>query len=538
MDNHQTVTVKVAPQTNFNDPKIVTFKSSKVSKSEWDDPEPVELPLPPAEPITEDMLPAPLRGWLEDVAHRMQVPISFVAAPAVVLVASVIGSRCTVRPKVNDDWTIVPNLWGGVVGTPSMLKTPSLKEALRPLAKLEENARTNHEIEKLEYSVERDGINAQLDSIKSALKKAFKDGGDTVILKAQLREAKESEPQEPALKRYRTNDATVEKLAELCQQNPEGILVFRDELVGLLASFEKDGHEQAKTFYLEGWSGDGSYTVDRIQRGTEFIKKICLSVFGGIQPEKLNGYLRKVMQGDNDGFLQRFQLLVFPDEPKRTQYIDRSPNLPERERAQKIISTIDAMDFTQHGARLNSRGSDVPHYQFSPEAQEIFIEFYMTLQNRLLNEEELTPIMREHLGKYRSLMPSIALIFHLIDLADGSTTEAGISLGAAQMAVRWCAVLETHAHRIYNGLGNATNAATLALSKKITKNALSSGFTAREVARKCWSGLDKTKVVEEAIKELCELDWLQPINEDSQESTNGRPKKPRFEINPKLSKPT
>lgn len=535
--------INVAPATNWNRINHMNGHDKPDSKpikasTGWDTPEPVELPLPAVESITADMIPAPLRGWLEDVGHRMQVPLSFVAAPAIVLVGSVIGSRCTVRPKVNDDWTVVPNLWGGVVGTPSMLKTPSLKESLRPLAKLENDARTNHEIEKLEYSVERDGINAQLDGIKASLKKAFKDGGDTDILKAQLREVKESEPTEPALKRYRTNDATVEKLAELCQQNPEGILVFRDELVGLLASFEKDGHEQAKTFYLEGWSGDGSYTVDRIQRGTEFIKKICLSVFGGIQPEKLNSYLRKVMQGDNDGFIQRFQLLVYPDEPKRTEYVDKSPNIDERERAQGIINTIDRMDFTQYGARLNNRGGDVPHFQFSAEAQQVFVEYYMTLQNRLSTDEELTPIMREHLGKYRSLMPSLALIFHLIDVADGNVTEAGINLASASMAVRWCEVLETHANRIYNGLGNASNAATLALSKKIKKGALNDGFTARDIARKGWAGLNKTKIVDSAISELCELDWLRAIAEESQESTSGRPKKPRYAINPELMKTT
>ena len=503
---------------------------------EWEIPDPLELPLPPVEDITPDMLPAPFRGWLTDISERLQVPLAFVAAPAVVLVGTVIGSRCTVRPKANDDWTVVPNLWGGVVGTPSMLKTPSLKEALHPLKKLEANAATDFEIEKLEYDVEKEGINAQQESIKSALKKAFKDGGEEVdALKVQLREIMESQPEAPSMKRYRTNDATVEKLADLCQQNPNGLLVFRDELVGLLASFEKDGHEQAKTFYLEGWAGDGSYTVDRIQRGTQFIKKICLSVFGGIQPEKLNGYLQKVIAGDNDGFLQRFQLLVYPDEPKAVRYVDRSPNHAEKERAQKVVSFINSMDFLQYGARRNSQGSDVPHFGFSPEAQPLFVEYYVNLQNRLLTDTELMPIMKEHLGKYRSLMPSLALIFHLIEIADGVTVEPGISLQATQMAVCWCKVLETHANRIYNGLGNSVNAATRALSKKLLSGKLSNGFNAREITQNGWSALTKTKVVEKAIGELIELGWLLELPTPKSENNHkGRPAKPRYCINPNI----
>ena len=39
------------------------------------------------------------------------------------------------------------------------------------------------------------------------------------------------------------NDSTVEKLGELLNENPNGLLVFRDELTGFLRQLDRDGHE-------------------------------------------------------------------------------------------------------------------------------------------------------------------------------------------------------------------------------------------------------------------------------------------------------
>ena len=81
-----------------------------------------------------------------------------------------------------------------------------------------------------------------------------------------------------------TQDATVEKLGELLQENPRGMLVSRDELAGWLRTMDKPGREGDRDFYLEGWNGSGGYTLDRIGRGTVHIPAVTLSICGGIQP--------------------------------------------------------------------------------------------------------------------------------------------------------------------------------------------------------------------------------------------------------------
>jgi hypothetical protein len=65
-----------------------------------------------------------------------------------------------------------------------------------------------------------------------------------------------------------------------------------------------------------------------------------------------------------------------------------------------------------------------------------------------LRAEEDHPVLLSHFAKYRSLMPSLALIGHLIDGVDDRTTGR-VSRAARARAVAWCEYLEGHARRLY-----------------------------------------------------------------------------------------
>ncbi len=130
------------------------YNSATDSTSEWPDPQPIRHELRPVEPLKSEIIPEPYRGWIGDVAHRMQCPIDFVAAAAIVMTSSIIGAGCGIKPKKHDDWLVVPNLWGGAIGRPSMLKTPALAEAFRPLARLEAIAKEEYDAAMQNYLIE------------------------------------------------------------------------------------------------------------------------------------------------------------------------------------------------------------------------------------------------------------------------------------------------------------------------------------------------------------------------------------------------
>jgi putative DNA primase/helicase len=104
------------------------------------EPEPIRITLLPVPPLDPELIPDAFRGWIADIAYRMQCPIDFCAVGAIGILAAVVGAGIGIKPKRKDDWLIVPNLWGGVIGPPSKKKTPALAEMVKALGRLEKLA--------------------------------------------------------------------------------------------------------------------------------------------------------------------------------------------------------------------------------------------------------------------------------------------------------------------------------------------------------------------------------------------------------------
>ena len=313
-------------------------------------------------------------------------------------------------------------------------------------------------------------------------------------------------------------------------ENPQGIFIFRDELNGFLLKIKKDGHEEDEDFHNEGWAGDGSFTLDRIGRGTVRSELICESIFGTIQPTRIIPHIRQSQSvTKNSGFIQRFQVMVFPDS-ESWKYIDRAPNSEAIRRAFNCFNEMAKMNFGTLKGCL-TEDNKIPFMRFSKDAQELFIAWIHELQNKLTNTDD-SPVLREHFGKYRSLMPSLALQFHLIDIADGMTAGP-VSLSAAQMAAEWCEYLETHSRRVYGMAEDMTARAAGILADRIQAGKFENNFTAREVQRKGWELLTEIDVIKGALQDLVEANWLREIK--LPKTTKGGPTKVEYEINPKIT---
>src|SRR5215203_3961824 len=231
-------------------------KSKTTNDDAWEEPVPLPEGLPPVASLDPAMVPEPLRGWIADVSERMQIPPDFAATGAVVMAGSLIGRRIGIYPKRRDDWLVIPNLWGAMVGRPSLLKSPTLAAVMKPLTQLIDDAYEAHEEANATYEIDVMVADATKAALKDELKKAAWEAaknGDHSKLNEIARQGQDTEvPQEPLVRRYKTNDTTVEKLSELLLQNPQGILVHRDELSGWLRNLDKPGREGDRAFYMEG----------------------------------------------------------------------------------------------------------------------------------------------------------------------------------------------------------------------------------------------------------------------------------------------
>ena len=92
-----------------------------MSNDDWPDPQEIVIKRPPVAKLSVEQIPEPARAWITDVAHRMQCPFDFIASSAICMISGVIGDRRQNRPKQRDNWTVVPNLWGGLIGRPGTM---------------------------------------------------------------------------------------------------------------------------------------------------------------------------------------------------------------------------------------------------------------------------------------------------------------------------------------------------------------------------------------------------------------------------------
>ena len=138
-----------------------------VAATEWPTPERIGSDLPPVPQMdVEALLPAPLAGYVRDAAHRKVAPAEFVAVSLLVSLGALIGARCGVRPKLLDDWIVVPNLWGAIIAPPSKKKSPSMADGTRPLKHLAVTARTKHDKAMKAYQEEQEQFEVMMAAAK------------------------------------------------------------------------------------------------------------------------------------------------------------------------------------------------------------------------------------------------------------------------------------------------------------------------------------------------------------------------------------
>jgi hypothetical protein len=473
--------------------------------------------LLPVAPFDMAFLPEAIAPWVSDISDRMQCPPDYVGIPAMVAMGSLIGRRIGVRPQARTDWTEVANLWGCVVGRPGMLKSPAMQEALKPLNRIEAKAREANEGAQKDYEARLDLYAIQKDE---ARKKARKDtSADHTCLML-------SEPEEPVARRYIVNDATYEALGVILAGNPKGTLAFRDELISLLKTLDKEENAAARGFFMTSWNGTSGYSFDRIIRGKTHIEAACLSLLGSTQPGRLAEYLARAAAGGagDDGMIQRFSLLVWPDQSPEWKEADRYPDSHVRETAWRVFERLDALTPEGVGAQTDPF-EPIPFLRFDGGALGVFKEWRAGLELQL-RSGDLSPALESHLAKYRGLIPALALINHLADGGVGEVSETALLRSLA-----FSTYLEGHARRAYASDSEVATAAARSILDRIAKHDLQDGFTARDVHRPRWSNLSDKTQVRGGLELLVDFDWLAA----TQRETGGRPSVV-YSINPRGAK--
>lgn len=471
-----------------------------------EDPEPIQEVLTAVLPCPVHTLPAAITNWIKASAEQMQTPEDYLSASLLVFVGSLIGRKRALLMRPGTDWFEFSNLWGMLVGRPSAMKSPAMQTAKRPLIALAEEAKKEHSAAFQQYQRALEAWKIRKKGAEEVYKYNYKESINKNALEKPLNVPYlhiEEPPKEPKERRYKSEDPTVEKLAELLIENPQGLLVYRDELKGWLLGFDKPGRENDRQFFLESWSGKQDFNVDRIGRGELHVPALFLSIFGSIQPGPLAHYVRSTIKGGmgDDGLLQRFQVMVWPDMLPDWKLVHGQVPIEVLEApVHGIFQWLNQLQFDDEGQPIL--------LPFTEEAQAHF-DTWQEQHERRLRKGDLPPHMESHLAKYKKLLAALCLGLEHLHYAVDRQYPKAISKQRLEDTMLWLDYFEIHAKRIFGSSANAVPEAAKNLIQRIQKGEIKEPFSIRDVYYKHhWSGLSTAEEVQEVVDYLEEKQYL------------------------------
>jgi hypothetical protein len=500
----------------------VALAKNGVSGVAW--PEPTLFKTShPAPPFPIESLPRAVAAFCHDEAERMQAPVDLLGTTALVTLAGLIGKNAVMRPKRLDDWEESPCLWLMLIQPPGSMKSAAIARAVAPLRRIEARLSEDQKLATAGWVKKKMEADQRAKAHDSACKALLKKNPS-----AQLPEPPPSAPEEPSSPRVITQDATIEKLADMIATS-RGLSLVRDELSGFMLNMSRYNAGSDRQFYLECYSG-GDYAVDRVGRPGLLVKDLFLNILGGIQPEVAMQLFAATGKA-NDGFFDRFGLIAFPEPRADWRHVDREPDFDARRLYNDICDRLFNADWRRllKGSGEDDDPRSKPYARFDDEAQPIFNE-WLSEHMRTLQTMQDDPI-GGLLGKGRGLLVRLVLVIHLASWAGGEETCADTV--SAKSLTRAIVLFEDYLVPMWRRtLATFGRVAEDEGARRIAKYLLDNqvGFIrSADITKKNWSGLKDSRAVHAAFEVLLAHDWLAEPHRSP--GARGRPSA-RYDVNP------
>lgn len=368
-------------------------------------------------PFPVDVLPRLLGDVVRQVSTAMGCDPSFVAVPALAVLAGAIGNSRRIRLK--HGWTEPAIVWTSIVGESGTLKSPPLEWLTQPLRDREESALEQHAAAMEEYERELIRYAAAVADWK----------------KRKSTEPPPLSPATPTAERRLTSDTTIEAICLMLADNPRGMILVRDELAGWVSAFDqyksRSGSDAAHWLAIHSAKG---FAVDRKtgDRRTLLVSRPAMSVTGGIQPATL----RSVLSTGHieSGLAARLLFTYPPRKAKRWTEADISPELESRFKA--LVDGLFSLK-----PQIAEDGKQKPLIlDLTPAGKSDWINFY---NDHAVEQSDLSGELAAAWSKLECYAARLALVVHCIRVVTSDPSLASpdlideSSIGAGVVLSRW-----------------------------------------------------------------------------------------------------
>jgi len=242
----------------------------------------------PAFPV--DALPKTAARLVTEAAAAIGCPPDGIGLAALTTLGSAIGNSRVIQLKKG--WTEGAAIYAALIAESGEKKTAAIAVATDPVQKLQNRLNKEHEKALDEHAAEMR---------QHELEKKANARNDLPA---------PPEPRKPVAERNHVNDTTVEALTVILKENPRGLLLERDELVGWVKAmdqYKSGGKGSERQFWLSTFS-NRPVSVDRKGQPEPLsVLRPFVSVIGSIQPD----VLPELAENREDGMLERF-LFAYP----------------------------------------------------------------------------------------------------------------------------------------------------------------------------------------------------------------------------------
>lgn len=447
----------------------VAFKNIEALFKE--EPKPLRMTLIEVPPFPVAIFPEQIAEYISIAALQLSQLPDYAATAFITAICGLIGRSTQLQMRPVGSWKEVANCWSILVGAPSAKKSPILRHIFGLFKPLDKQAGEDFATATKMYNLR---------------KKA-----------AEIAKEDFNEPL-PIRRRYLTDDITTPKLRELMTGNPKGIILRNDELKGQLERLDKQGNEGDRSFMMSCWSGLEEYSEDRMCRGSLINIPLALTWIGCIPPAPLQRYLCEAMgrSGGADGFMQRFQLICYPDQGGVFTLTDKAIPASIENQIQIIIEQLDA-----------KAGAQSRCLAFSMEAQAYFDDWLVKHENH--TRSGMHPLYWEsHLGKQAKVVALLTIALHRLNETWKETIEDKIPLKTLDAALQAQKYYLAHARRCYDSIAGGTVSDAEVILNLIRERRLHQRFKAQDIYHQGLGGLSDSVRVRAALDLLQDNSWI------------------------------
>ena len=250
-------------------------------------------------------LPYPLPGIIEEIHEVYKLPKDYYFLSTLIAAGGIMGNQFSLELRPGQTYPSL--IYGALVGSSSIGKSPAMNFCLRPLQEIENKNMVQFKVE-----------------LKNWYSK-MKEGNTT--------------DDKPKAKELILKNATLEAVYQVFENNPNGLIMIKDEIMGWLDNMNRYNGGNDEQTWIEIWNNP-ILKKNRATQDLIYKENMFVALIGGLQPGLLQKFGSKNRK--DSGLLPRF-LFAFPVDQTKSHDLDKSIDILIIDEYKAVMDRIQMM---------------------------------------------------------------------------------------------------------------------------------------------------------------------------------------------------